>query len=525
MPANRIVLLLAFGALAWQAWAQTRSDSSWNPRLLLDIRDCETGEPAAARFSLAVDGQETEPRWIGVHGLRFASVHVSKRQSYIATYARGTGVVEVPLPAGAQSVEVRIAKGFDYRPLSLQADLGADPSPLEACLERWHRLREDGWRSAETHLHYDRPEPEADRDWFDMMAGDDLALAEFMVLKGGMVPGIWAEQYAYGADGEQTEGDRTIVPGEEYRDRLQGHNLLFGLSAVIQPIMAGVADAPHNWPALADVFERARAAGGLVGPAHGGTLGESPTAIADALLGKIDFWEIGNAHLWELDDWYRLMNVGVMPPPIGGTDLPNNPYRDAWQPFLGSMRTYVRSSQAAGARSWHAAISGGDVYVTSGPVLLLAVNGESPGATVRLPPGGGEVEVEAQLASPRPLEALELISNGQVRSRADRNDVVEGVNRIVVRERIRFEQSGWVAARGRGGPIEAIGRQEVAHTGAVRVLVGDEPIWDEGTAAELRKRLREQQAFYADRGAYPTEQARRRMADLFDEALGKLSRD
>ena len=510
---TRAAPLGLFALLVWQAWAQTNSDAEWSPRLLLTIIDAETRAPTAARFSIEADGKAYEPRWVGTHGLRYASVHVSKKQTFVVTYARGTGEVEIPLPPYAKRVKVTVAKGFDYRPAVIEADVDGDPVRMEARLERWHELREDGWRSAETHLHYDRPESSADRDWFHMMAGDDLSLAQFMVLKGGMVPGIWAQQYDYGRAGVASNGSSSIVPGEEYRDRMQGHLLLFGLGEVIQPIMAGVRDDPHNWPAFADVLQRARDLGGLVGPAHGGTLSESPTAVADALLGKVDFWEIGNTHLWALDDWYRLMNVGVVLPPIGGTDLPNNPYREPWQPFLGEMRTYLRSSEAHTQEGWRAALRRGDVFVTSGPVALLSVNGESPGAVVQLPADGGEVMVEVQLASPRKLEALELVVNGDVRATA-----ASGDGRFVLRERLRVDRSSWIAARGRGAAIPALGQQEVAHTGAVQVLVGDGPLWDEATAVELRNRLTEQRNLYAGKGKYPSEAARARMVDLLRAA-------
>ncbi len=137
--ATRTALLFAFVLLTWSAWSQTRQDGSWSPRLLLEIRDCETGERTAARFSIASDGEEVEPRWIGPHGLRFASVHVSKRQTYIVTYARGTGVVEVPLAPGAKSIVVRVAKGFDFRPVTVETPVTGDPLQVEVCLQRWHQ--------------------------------------------------------------------------------------------------------------------------------------------------------------------------------------------------------------------------------------------------------------------------------------------------------------------------------------------------------------------------------------------------
>jgi hypothetical protein len=55
------------------------------------------------------------------------------------------------------------------------------------------------------------------------------------------------------------------------------------------------------------------------------------------------------------------------------------------------------------------------------------------------------------------------------------------------------------------------------------VLVADEPVWDEPTAAELRERLARQKAFYAAEGHYPDDAARARMLTVFADALDTLS--
>ncbi len=117
-------------------------------------------------------------------------MHVSKRQTQVVNYARGTGPVWVPLKPGARRVQIDVAKGLDYLPVSVDAAIEGDPVKVTVELERWNRLREDGWYPADAHLHYDRVEPSGDRDWWAMMAGDDVAHAQFMVLKGGMVPGV-----------------------------------------------------------------------------------------------------------------------------------------------------------------------------------------------------------------------------------------------------------------------------------------------------------------------------------------------
>lgn len=382
--------------LGLMAWAQHQVERDWSPRLILDVVDADTGGPTAARFSLSVDGAEHEPSW-GPHGWRFVSVHVSRRQTFAVTYARGTGSVEIPLRPGARSVEIRAAKGFDYIPVSQTAAIDRESTPVRIEMRRWNRLREEGWRAADPHVHYDRIRPESDPDWLDAMDGDGLADAHFLVLKGGMMPGVWASQYAYGRRGEGARDGKAIVAGEEYRDQLQGHLLLLGLGDIIQPIMAGTAESPHHWPPALDVLRRGRQSGGVVGAAHGGSLGQSPTVIADALLGALDFMELGNPFLWQPEkNWYPLNNCGYILPPTAGSDLPNLPYRDWWQPFLGSIRTYVKTGAAKGFGAWNAALKRGDVFVSSGPVIRLSVNRAGPGGRIDLPSGGGEVEVHAR---------------------------------------------------------------------------------------------------------------------------------
>ena len=499
-------------------------DPSWSPRLLLNVIDDATGRRSAARFTVTVDGELLEPSWVGPHGLRFVSVHVAKRQSQVVTYARETGSVWVPLTPEAKRIRVDVAKGLDYLPVSVEADVRADPVEVTARLRRWNRLREGGWQAADAHLHYDRIEPAADRDWFAMMAGDDIAHSQFMTLKGGMVPGVWAEQFAFGDRGEAVADGRTIIAGEEYRDRLQGHILLFGLGQLIQPIATGGSDSPNNFPALATVLKRARKTGGLVGAAHGGTLGGNPTALADAILGAVDFMEIANWGwtFWPLDNWYRLMNCGFNLPPTAGTDLPNNPRREPWQPFLGGMRMYAKTGEATGSEAWNRAVRKGATFVTSGPVIEIAAGSAGPGETVCLPPGGGKVRVSARLRSPRGLRRIEVVRNGRPTSESIEVRREGGIQSIALETSLRFEESGWIAARGEGERRGVFGGSAVAHTAAIRVLVGGAPIWSEAEGQDLVDQIEVQKAFYAENGRYATQADRRQVMALFDQAIDEL---
>ena len=503
--------------------AQIRKDPTWSPRLLLSIIDAESGKPTAARVSLEIDGQAHDPTWLGSHGLRFVSVHISKRQSQVVVYARGSGPLEIPLTPEAKTARIHVVKGFDYVPVSVDVNVEGDPIPVEVRLRRWNRFHAQGWRAADAHLHYDRSEPNADRDWFDMLDADGLTHGQFMVLKGGMVPGIWAKQFAYGSRGVGTDGRRTIIPGEEYRDSLQGHTLLFGLDEIIQPIMAGRPDAPYNFPPLYDVLRRTRELGGMPGVAHGGAYGDGVTAALDAVLGAVDFWEIGNSHLYNLDTWYRLLNCGFILPPTAGTDLPNNPYRDPWQPFLGAMRMYTRTGDVTGPDAWNRAVRNGEVFVSSGPLVRLTINGEDPAGALNLS-ATEMVSIRAELSATRPLRELEIIQGGKVIATASNASHDGDTYNIVLERSIEISGSTWLAARGVGVAIDSVKQDAIAHTAAMPVFVASEPIWSAADAEFLIRQFEAAKQLYAQKGRYNTPADRARVQQLHDRGIEQLSR-
>jgi len=545
------VLLCALAALSQRETqtvdppqpAETQGASPRQTRgFSLRIVDDDTGRDMPARFSLLVDGEPFVPESFGEHGLRFVSIHEAKQQVATVLYSRGTGPVTFDLPASSNTVEVHAARGFEYLPASGRREFGNSQSQsdgeLTLRLRRWIALDKQGWFACDEHVHYDRLSKDVDRDWLTILAGDGLSHAHFMVLKGGKVPGIWARQYAYGKRGEANGGRRWIRSGEEYRDSAMGHINLLGLDEVIPPISTGGMGrpkVPENSPPLYDVLRRTRELNGLAGVAHGSSLGREPTAIVDTVLGAVDFFEIGNAHLFYPDVWYRLLSCGYDIPPAAGTDLPNYPFREHWQPFLGSMRMYVRLGEKRGFAAWKRAVKNGRVFVTSGPVVAFRVNGQAAGETIRLPATGGEVTIEAKLSSPRELVSFELIRNGRPVSCDAMHSRTEGIHRLRIRRKLNVSESCWLAVRGEGRTIPAMAKsvrkgrtgikaEEVAHSGVVRVFVDDEPIRSADDARALIETLRQRQAYYQNNGRYKRAEDRLRMLDLFERAVAELRR-
>ena len=501
------------------------------PHLSLTIIDAATGKPTPARFTLRVDGASYVPEKLGVGGLRFVSIHKAKKQSFTVTYARGRGEVEVPLPPDVKRVEVTAVKGFDYRPVSKAADVVDGSCALRMELRRWTDIQQRGWLPTDEHLHYERLKASLDSEWLTMLAADDLAMAHFMVLKGGNLPGVWAQQFAYGKKGEGGDGQRLLRPGEEHRDSFQGHINLLGINKIIHPISTGGIGSPpvpFNYPPLHDVFLQTRRLGGIGGVAHGGALGRSHTGVVDTVLGAVDFFEIANTHLYKTDVWYRLMNCGFLVPPAAGTDLPNFPFRDAWQPFLGEVRMYVKVGKRRDFESWKQAVRRGEVFITSGPILQFRVGGVGPGGTLRLPEGGDMVDLESELASPLELQTHEIVQGGQVLPGEVVKTRSDGIHRWRIRRRLRVTQRCWLAARGVGAPKHAlkkgigIDQPVIAHTAAVRIEVGGRPITSPTESQFLMRQLADQQQYYRTKGQYDRNEHRARMMALFDKAIRRL---
>ncbi len=499
------------------------SDYDGRPLKIMVI-DRLTGEPLSARISFELDGVDYVPEYVNEHGIRFTSIHKRSQHSFTAVFALKSGILEVGVPEDAKSVSVTATHGFEYVPSTVETVLSDETPLLDLKLERWSPIRDNGWIAIDEHLHFDRLEPRDDRLWLAMLEADGLNTGHFMVLKGGMTPGIWSRQYAFGKAGQVIRESQSIIPGQEYRDSAQGHINLLGLNRPIEPYSTGGMGWPaivENFPPLHDIFSEAKKRNGFVGVAHGGSLGSQSTAVADAILGKVDFWEISNGFIYQTDTWYRLMNCGYFLPPMAGTDLPNSSYRDPWQPFLGSIRTYVHSNGHVDFDSFKTSTENGRVFITGGPIIDLTIDGKAMGETL-LMSKPGIVSLKAQISSPRPLSEFGLVRNG-LPLEANVKQVLEGgIHKWVIEEKIELDESSWIAAWGKGIHIPAQKIDAMAHTNAIRVIIDGKPIRSESDQAFFLNQLRESRDYYREKGAYKNDSQRARAVSLFDQAIENL---
>ena len=101
---------------------------------------------------------------------------------------------------------------------------------------------------------------------------------------------------------------------------------LAGIDRVVEPISVGqMLAASDNYPLFATACDRAHAAGGIVGWAHGGgVFNRLHEALPiEAALGKVDFVEVIQFNMFfGYHFWRQLLNCGLRLAGTGGSDFP-----------------------------------------------------------------------------------------------------------------------------------------------------------------------------------------------------------
>jgi hypothetical protein len=142
---------------------------------------------------------------------------------------------------------------------------------------------------------------------------------------------------------------------------------------------------------------------------------------------------------------------------------------------LGYNRTYAKLNGPLTEGNYLKTIRAGRTFATSGPMLLLTVNGLDCGAEIKYSTGQNKaVSIRAELQSIQPIDSLEIISNGKVIKQIDLgNRTASPVLKEVLTTQLRPVRSGWVAARCIFTAPD--GRLRQAHTSPVYITVDGKP--------------------------------------------------
>ena len=425
------------------------------------------GRPAGARIYVdASDGRHYSP-----DGAFHRSMMVFDRHYFHMTE---DAVLEVP--EGRTRVEA--IRGWQFEPASASIDVRAGAlQEVTLTLKPLVDLPARGYYSGDGHVHDLHQGFGLTHDaFFRQLVAEDLNVTHALIhMDGTRLMGRWADLTG--------EAHRLSTPrhllhySQEFRGGL-GHIGMIGTREFILPFVGGAGGTTYAQPALDTRYlEGARAQGGLAGFMHPYQASpRTPQAAAatliavDLALGLGDYYDVGA--LWSderasADFYYRLLNAGFRIAATGGTDNFSDVFLD---PPAGSDRTFARLTGPLTHRNWLDAIRAGRTFMSTGPIVLLTVDGRPPGEEIAVATAAPvSHRVRADVFSIAPVESLDILVNGEVARTIRATDP----RRMTVDETIDVPAGGWVAARVTGPASPYLGDDYAfAQTSPIYVVRG-----------------------------------------------------
>lgn len=493
----------------------------------VSLRDKKTGEPVAARVHIE-DAQGTYwppqfhmnviPRgWredIGgdviIGGKTFAYV----QPNFIAG-----------LPVGRY--KMAIERGLEYDPVEVSFEVNPSAnSALNVSLDRWTNMKETGWYSGDSHVHFLDPQTallEAQ--------GEDLNVINVLASSGGDL--ITSVNHFTGAPSLYSSKENIVYIAEETRHDFLGHTTLLDLKKLVYPMGWGApttgVPGGYDSPTMAEQADKAHANGGLVIWAHfPDPGGEVPV---DFSLGKIDGAEVavfGNPFAvtrstgpGPMVSWYRLLNTGSKVPGLGATDKMWNTQK------AGGVRTYVKVDGPFSYATWIEGIRKGHTFVTSGPMISLSLGKNEIGDTISLPKHA-KLPFKAKVWFNRPVDRIEIIVNGKIVATKLNSD---HRNEIDVSGQADFRNSSWIAARAISESVLPIqseyngpdGIPIFAHTSPIYVDIGGKPRRSSEDASLLHTWCLQTVEWAKSKAKYPDAVTRENVVSLYSDACNRYA--
>lgn len=388
---------------------------------------------------------------------------------YVGRFFYTTGEATVRVPAGALRVEVW--KGLEYRPETVSVEVsGGERKQVEIQLTRAAPMAEAGYHAGDIHLHFARESEEDDQIVFDLLEAEDFRYGVPTAYNhpagpyAGFMDRLVYPQRALGRASLRSRGNYHIVSGQEYRNRVYGH-----LNLVLRDdlVLPGKDIDADTWPVHGEVGRETMARGGFAFMAHGGYRQEIYAAAALGGVNAVELLQFGLYRELGLEGWYDMLNTGYRFAAFGASDYP--PCRT-----LADCRTYVYQATAPTMPEWLAGVAAGRSFFTTGPLLLLEVDGLQPGAQLRKNgPGPHQVRARVRVrCEVTPVAHLDLIVNGRiVQSRVLPRDQAQG-RWFELDHLLDLTASSWIAARAYSNSPGGLPDAE-AHTNPVFVYLDD----------------------------------------------------
>ena len=488
------------------------------------VLDETTGLVTAARiYAVASDGKHYPPADAYA---RISGVRMTYRSGEHIFHSPGEFTLEAP--AGKISIEA--VKGFEYHPAREQIEIRAgEVANITLRLRPLVSMRAKGWYSGSTHTHMNYGGNLRNTPTNMLMMGRAENLDVVNALAANKDNRIMDWEYFVQGGGAHTAStpDELFILGEEYRPPFWGHTFMIGLrDHLISPFLTGYTGTAIEslYPTNTDMFRKAKAQGAVTGYVHPfgggngdplkGSLGGAKAFPIDVALGTVDCQEWSTSSRGALIPWHHALNNDFPIAATGGEDSNTSLHHHT---LLGSVRTYAYVGSKLDARAWIDAIRQGHSFESNGPLLEFRINNQIPGEAIHLPPGGGEIELEAQVWSWLPLTRVVIYHEGQIWK-----EVPLDAGRMTgrVHTKVRVTESGWYSLTAEG---EAKARSEdpsfpQAVSNPIRVYVGDQKIRSRASAEYFLTWLDKLWKMTDTAGQWRSPKERQHVLDQFDQA-------
>lgn len=464
------------------------------------VIDAATKRPLEARVYLVDDAGQ--PYWVNSAAAEGRAIRYDKTNWINArSQEKHTSVSAHPfqaeVPAGRYRLTVE--RGQEYFPETVEVDVRAGAPAVQISLRRWSDIAAQGWYSGETHLHRSLDELPL------LMLSEDLNVAlplTYWVTHSHVNPAAGDKNQSGEIPGELLKvDDRHVIwpRNTEYEifsvgERQHTLGALFVLNhqsplELSVPPWGPVGDRARQEGALLDMDKLDWPFAMNLPEATGATLYE----LANNHLWRTEFafnrWNVpatplgqpphggqsGNERDWlhyTLNMYYALLDAGYRLVPTAGTASGVHPVP------VGFSRVYVKmpEGESFSYERWLQGLAQGRSFVTTGPRLLMTLEGHDPGHEFRARDQAVPLKLQGEIVTAQPLAYAEVVVNGRpvrtVMGPGRRLD--NGSWRTEVDMEMTVEASGWVAVR--CFEERSDGRLRFAHTAPWWLTIDGRPL-------------------------------------------------
>jgi hypothetical protein len=454
----------------------------------LRINDAATGKPTPVRVRITdADGNYHAPFGrltdfaTGPNQDVGGNVMIGmKKWAYI------DGACEILLPPGELHFE--IAKGPEFKPINETVTLLPGKMAMRFTIERWCNVREQGWYSGDTRVHYLSPDAALLEGQAEDLAVVNLLTRETTIRDSldtlhRSIPNVLS--FSGQAFARHAGGCGVALNTLNYR--VLNHPVSLDLATlgllhchrIVYPLVLEAND--DNWT-TEDWCDQCHRKNGLVVSAYTGASTDfrSWESLATLMLGKVDaleVWPVDRVN-WRLrlgsifGSYYDLFDMDMLLPLVGASCKRSNGGE------IGSMRTFafIPLNQEFSYTNWIEAVRAGRTFVSTGPLLDFTIDGKVPMHTYNMPVIADKLQIRVEAKSAVRYDRLELLWNGNV-IRSVTADI-SSPHRAELEHDLAVQESGWLAVR--CVTEEAAGLPDccpLAHSSPVAIRLANSPSW------------------------------------------------